>query len=262
MIRQHRQNHRGRFHGAPEAEPGGRRDPVESRGCHFRQIQRHHAESARLNQQIGRAQGVLGIAAAAYPDQLRKFHSNRRSRAGIEGVFRIHQRYMLASRGGSRQQPMEHGSSPAGTHADDFRDSATREITFSSGEIIERLGMTPAKSKRNSRHNIRFLFAYLKLELSPWDCQSIILSSSHQIIYAENVRTTIDLDEDILRAAKDLAHERSQSLGRVLSDLARKGLQPPKQSLPSRNGIPLLTRKPGAKPVTSQMVKDLLEFED
>jgi len=76
------------------------------------------------------------------------------------------------------------------------------------------------------------------------------------------VRTTLDLDEDILRAAKDLAEERSQSLGSVLSELARKGLQPSALSLDVRNGIPLLPRKPGARPVTSQMVKDLLESED
>jgi len=76
------------------------------------------------------------------------------------------------------------------------------------------------------------------------------------------VRTTIDLDEDILRAAKDLAEERSQSLGRVLSELARKGLQPSAQVLDARNGVPLLPRKPGARPVTSQAVKDLLESED
>lgn len=76
------------------------------------------------------------------------------------------------------------------------------------------------------------------------------------------MRTTIDLDEDILRAAKDLAEERSQSLGRVLSELARKGLQPSTQRLDARNGVPLLPRKPGARPVTSQMVKDLLESDD
>jgi hypothetical protein len=76
------------------------------------------------------------------------------------------------------------------------------------------------------------------------------------------VRTTVDIDEDILRAAKDLAEERSQSLGRVLSELARKGLQPSTQPLDARNGVPLLPRKSGARPVTSQMVKDLLESED
>lgn len=76
------------------------------------------------------------------------------------------------------------------------------------------------------------------------------------------MRTTVDLEEDILRAVKDIAEERSQSLGRVLSELARKGLQPSAQPLEARNGVPLLPRQPGARPVTSQMVKELLESED
>ncbi len=40
------------------------------------------------------------------------------------------------------------------------------------------------------------------------------------------MRTTVDLDEDILRVAKDIARDRDESLGRVLSDLARRGLKP------------------------------------
>ena len=38
------------------------------------------------------------------------------------------------------------------------------------------------------------------------------------------MRTTLDIDEDILLAAKDLARRRHASLGRVVSDLARSGL--------------------------------------
>ena len=76
------------------------------------------------------------------------------------------------------------------------------------------------------------------------------------------MRTTINLDEDILRAAKDLAEERRQSLGRVLSDLVRRGLQPRRATVATRNGVPILARKPGAKPVTSKVVKDLLEMAD
>jgi hypothetical protein len=76
------------------------------------------------------------------------------------------------------------------------------------------------------------------------------------------VRTTVDLDEDVLRVAKDLARENEQSLGRVLSDLARRGLQPAERTMNLRNGIPVLPRLPGAKPVTSEMVKELLESED
>ena len=71
MIGEHRQDGRRRFHRAAEAEPGGGRNPVQRGWRGFGQIQRDHAESAGMNQQIGRAQGVLGIAAAADPDQLR-----------------------------------------------------------------------------------------------------------------------------------------------------------------------------------------------
>ena len=75
------------------------------------------------------------------------------------------------------------------------------------------------------------------------------------------MRTTVDLDEDILRVAKHLAQEREQSLGRVLSDLARRGLEPPHRVAARRGVIPILPRKPDAKPVTAQAVKDLLETD-
>jgi hypothetical protein len=75
------------------------------------------------------------------------------------------------------------------------------------------------------------------------------------------MRTTVDLDEDVLRVAKDLARDRDHSLGRVLSDLARRGLRPAHQPVATRNGVPILSRKPGAKPVTSEIVKELLESD-
>jgi hypothetical protein len=76
------------------------------------------------------------------------------------------------------------------------------------------------------------------------------------------MRTTVDLDEDILRTAKELARESEQSLGRVLSDLARKGLTPSTPKYKTRNGVPLLMPKPGAKMFTSEHVKELLELDD
>jgi hypothetical protein len=76
------------------------------------------------------------------------------------------------------------------------------------------------------------------------------------------MRTTVDLDEDILRTAKQLARENEQSLGRVLSDLVRKGLTPPPQKFKFRNGVALLPSKPGAKPITPELVKELRELDD
>lgn len=76
------------------------------------------------------------------------------------------------------------------------------------------------------------------------------------------MRTTVDLDEDILRVAKHLAQEREQSLGRVLSELVRQGLQSTVKIASRRGVIPILPPKSGARPVTSQTVKTLLESED
>jgi len=76
------------------------------------------------------------------------------------------------------------------------------------------------------------------------------------------MRTTVDLDEDILRTAKALARENEQSLGRVLSDLARRGLKPPIRKVKMRNGVPLLMPKRGAPMITPELVKELLERDD
>lgn len=38
------------------------------------------------------------------------------------------------------------------------------------------------------------------------------------------MRTTVDIDDDVLLAAKDLARREKKSAGAVLSELARKGL--------------------------------------
>ena len=74
------------------------------------------------------------------------------------------------------------------------------------------------------------------------------------------MRTTLEIDNDILRLAKHLSHEREQSLGRVVSDLVRQAIQPRAQAAHAGE-IPCLPRKPGGQPVTSQDVKELLEFE-
>ncbi len=38
------------------------------------------------------------------------------------------------------------------------------------------------------------------------------------------MRTTLDIDDDVLRAAKELARRERKSAGRVLSELARRGM--------------------------------------
>ena len=71
------------------------------------------------------------------------------------------------------------------------------------------------------------------------------------------VRTTLDLDEDVLQAAKEMAAARGTTAGKVLSDLARKALTPSRVSR-VRNGVPLLPRRPaGARRPTMQQVNEL-----
>jgi hypothetical protein len=57
------------------------------------------------------------------------------------------------------------------------------------------------------------------------------------------VRTTLEIDDDVLQAAKEIAANRATTAGRVLSDLARKALDPG-TSPRMRNGVPLIPRRP------------------
>ena len=61
------------------------------------------------------------------------------------------------------------------------------------------------------------------------------------------MRTTLDIDADVLRAAKKLAEHRGTTAGKVLSELARRDLEP-KTRATYRNGVPLLRRRPAASP--------------
>ena len=67
------------------------------------------------------------------------------------------------------------------------------------------------------------------------------------------MRTTISIDDDVLAAAKNLAELQQRSLGKVISDLARRGLRMPGPA-GSRNGFPLLSPKSGGKLVTPELV--------
>lgn len=71
------------------------------------------------------------------------------------------------------------------------------------------------------------------------------------------MRTTLNIDDDVLQAAKELAAVRGLTAGRVLSDLARKALAPDRTAR-MRNGVPLLPPRPiGAPRPTMKLVNDL-----
>lgn len=53
------------------------------------------------------------------------------------------------------------------------------------------------------------------------------------------MRTTIVIDDDVLSAAKAIARQKNQTIGKVVSNLARNSLHRP-QPAAERNGVPLL----------------------
>jgi hypothetical protein len=61
------------------------------------------------------------------------------------------------------------------------------------------------------------------------------------------VRTTLEIDDDILQAAKEIAANRASTTGRVLSDLARKALETKRPSR-VRNGVPVMPRRAKGSP--------------
>ena len=70
------------------------------------------------------------------------------------------------------------------------------------------------------------------------------------------VRTTLDIDADVLQAAKDIALSEGKSTGKVLSELARRGLAPVRTKIKVRNGVPLLIRPSGSPPLTMADVNE------
>jgi hypothetical protein len=72
----------------------------------------------------------------------------------------------------------------------------------------------------------------------------------YRIGMLEIMRTTLELDDDVVDAAKEMARDSGSTLGQVISDLARRSLNSilnPKM----RNGVPLLA------PVASRRRPDL-----
>jgi hypothetical protein len=75
------------------------------------------------------------------------------------------------------------------------------------------------------------------------------------------MRTTLDVDPDVLQAAKEIAQLRGKRAGQVVSELLRKALQPAPSPQRVRNGVPLLTRRPGAPVLTMGVVNQLRDDE-
>lgn len=76
------------------------------------------------------------------------------------------------------------------------------------------------------------------------------------------MRTTLDIDDDLLEAAKAIAKAKRETAGKVISDLVRQAMTRPasKREIVMKNGFPLM-RKTGAV-VTPELVERLLDRAD
>jgi hypothetical protein len=77
-----------------------------------------------------------------------------------------------------------------------------------------------------------------------------------------DVRTTLDIDNELLLAVKAIAQQRKTTAGQVVSSLLRESLAPKDFKVEHRNGVPLLPKRPSGPRVTSEMVSRLLDEED
>jgi len=74
------------------------------------------------------------------------------------------------------------------------------------------------------------------------------------------VRTTLNLDDDVLEFLKDYSTRRSVSLGKAASDLMRRAATAPMQTR-MVNGFCTIVLPDDSPVVTSERVKQLLEDE-
>lgn len=72
------------------------------------------------------------------------------------------------------------------------------------------------------------------------------------------MRTTLTIDDDILAIARAHAEREERSIGAVLSDMARRSLTADKARVGAL-GLPLLPARQGAKVVTPEHVRALMD---
>lgn len=73
------------------------------------------------------------------------------------------------------------------------------------------------------------------------------------------MRTTLNLDEDVLEAARALADSERRSLGQVISGLIRRGLAPRVARLDDEDGFPVFRVSADAPVITAEMVASAMD---
>lgn len=75
------------------------------------------------------------------------------------------------------------------------------------------------------------------------------------------MRTTLDIADDVLQAAKEIARREGDTAGQVISKLARQGLSRTKQehSSRSRHGVPVVPSR--GEVVTLEHIRKIMDEE-
>lgn len=78
--------------------------------------------------------------------------------------------------------------------------------------------------------------------------------------YTYFMRTTLEIDDDLVQTARQLSTQRHMTIGQVVSELMRKGIE---SKTPSRlrNGVLLFAPKAGAKRPDLALVNRLRDGE-
>jgi hypothetical protein len=76
------------------------------------------------------------------------------------------------------------------------------------------------------------------------------------------VRTTLDIDDELLFTVKEIARSGNRTAGEVVSGLLRESLTPRSGAREYRNGVPLLPQRPQGTPVTVELVNRLRDEDE
>lgn len=88
-----------------------------------------------------------------------------------------------------------------------------------------------------------------------------MIDITFNFVHHRVVRTTLNLDDDVLAEVKDYAENRSQPLGKAVSELVRRGLAARR---PTRrvNGLLVFDVPPGSARVSTELVRRIEADED
>jgi hypothetical protein len=80
--------------------------------------------------------------------------------------------------------------------------------------------------------------------------------------YAGFVRTTLEIDDELLLTVKEMAQQRKTTAGSIISSILRDSLRAKPLKREYKNGVPLLPRRPNGPVVTTELVNRLRDEDE